>query len=81
MVNIGLGGDDYFGLQLILSDDILDRIVDLTHHFKAPDVKSLYDQTSWHYAVQYREYIVKLINIHVLPPSMPSLPQPALKTT
>ena len=40
-------GNDFFGLQYIMSDDILNRIVDLAHHKKLSDVPSLLKQTDW----------------------------------
>lgn len=40
-------GNDFFGLQYIMSDDILNRIVDLACHKKLSDVPSLLEQTNW----------------------------------
>ena len=40
-------GDDFLGLQYIMSDDILNRIVDLAYHKKLSDIPSLLEQTDW----------------------------------
>ncbi|KAF8223531.1 hypothetical protein L208DRAFT_1067242, partial [Tricholoma matsutake] len=61
MVEEGLGLDNFFGPQLLLSDDILDWIVDLHHHSKVHNVQSLIDQTGWHYASRYGTQILKIV--------------------
>ncbi|KAF4615749.1 hypothetical protein D9613_012407 [Agrocybe pediades] len=53
MEQLGLGGDVIFGPQLILSDSVLDRLVQLGHLKKIPDIDSLDSQTDWRYARKY----------------------------
>lgn len=79
MVEEGLGLDDFFGPQLLLSDDILDRIVDLHHHSKVHDVQSLIDQTGWHYASRYGTQILEIVKSCTrLVPPRPSVALPVL---
>ncbi|TFK62853.1 P-loop containing nucleoside triphosphate hydrolase protein [Pluteus cervinus] len=60
MVKEGLGDDQFFGVHLILSNGILDRIVDLVHHSKLLDVKTLSEQTDWRHATFYGPAILEL---------------------
>ncbi|TFK68538.1 hypothetical protein BDN72DRAFT_674866 [Pluteus cervinus] len=60
MIKEGLGDDQFFGVQLILSDEILDHIVDLAHQSKLLDVKTLAEQTDWRYANIYGPKILEL---------------------
>ncbi|KAF5381621.1 hypothetical protein D9615_005404 [Tricholomella constricta] len=69
-------GDDFFGPQMILSDDLLDRIVDLAHYCKIPDVEALLHQTSWRYASKYGPAIQELVFKYQ--PEPPLAPTPAL---
>ena len=40
-------GDDFFGPQLLLSDEILNQIISLAHKNKLTDIQSLHEQTDW----------------------------------
>ena len=57
----GFGGDDIFGAQLFVVDDVLERIVELAHHFKLPDVNALAAQTGWYKARQYGPEILGIV--------------------
>ena len=67
-------GDDFFGPQYIMSDDILNRIVDLAHHGKLLDISSLLEQTDWKHAVKYGFEILELVNMIHTPPLPPLAP-------
>ncbi|KAM6504003.1 hypothetical protein JOM56_000946, partial [Amanita muscaria] len=54
-------GNDFFGPQYIMSDDILNRIVDLARHKKLFDVPSLFEQTDWRGAGKYGPAIMQLV--------------------
>ncbi|KAH7919783.1 P-loop containing nucleoside triphosphate hydrolase protein, partial [Leucogyrophana mollusca] len=71
MVEEDLVDGDFFGSQIIMSNDILDRIVDLAHAEKIADVVSLSEQTRWIYAEKYGPTIVKIVLT-----SIPSPPEP-----
>ncbi|PPQ76589.1 hypothetical protein CVT26_012794 [Gymnopilus dilepis] len=73
----GLGGDVIFGPQLILSDEILDRIVQLGHKQKLPDVDALADQTSWRYTRQYGQDVLSVVHSFYPPPTS-TLPDPPI---
>ncbi|KAF9549257.1 hypothetical protein CPC08DRAFT_823451 [Agrocybe pediades] len=62
MEQLGLGGDVIFGPQLILSDCVLDRLVQLGHLKKIPDIDSLDSQTDWRYARQYGQEVLSIIH-------------------
>lgn len=62
--------DDFFGPDLILTDDMLTRIIDLAHHSKLLDVHMLKSQTSWVYAQDYGEAVLSLAHKHFPPASL-----------
>ncbi|KAF9565288.1 P-loop containing nucleoside triphosphate hydrolase protein [Agrocybe pediades] len=62
MNRLGLGGDILFGPQLILSDDILDRLVRLGHLKRLPDVDALENQTDWRYSREYGQQVLALVH-------------------
>ncbi|RDB20010.1 ATP-dependent DNA helicase RecQ [Hypsizygus marmoreus] len=72
----GLEGDDFFGPQWILSDVLLNRIVDLAHFSDITDINSLTAQTDWHPAAVQAAEIIELIKQHAPPP--PPTPVPPL---
>ncbi|KII91007.1 hypothetical protein PLICRDRAFT_553037 [Plicaturopsis crispa FD-325 SS-3] len=72
----GLGRDDFFGPQLLLSDGILDRIVDLAHASKVTNIQELNEQTDWCYASTYGPKILSIIESHAPAPAPPTAPPP-----
>ncbi|KIJ09267.1 hypothetical protein PAXINDRAFT_17634 [Paxillus involutus ATCC 200175] len=75
VVNDGLD-DDFFGPQLILTDPILTRIINLSHHSKLPDISALKAQTNWVFAQEYGNAILALAHKH-----FPPKPNPVPPTT
>ncbi|KIK37779.1 hypothetical protein CY34DRAFT_59074, partial [Suillus luteus UH-Slu-Lm8-n1] len=61
MKDCGFGDDDFFGPQLVLTDEALDRIVDLAHDYKLPDLKTLRDQVNWCYVDSLGSEIITLV--------------------
>ena len=79
MVKEGLGLYDFFGPQLLLSDDILDWTVNRHHHSKVHDVQSLIDQTGWCYTSRYGTQIIEIVKNCTRPVQpRPSVAQPVL---
>ncbi|KIJ10206.1 hypothetical protein PAXINDRAFT_16777 [Paxillus involutus ATCC 200175] len=70
--------DDFFGPQLILTDKLLTRILDLSHHRKLPDISALKAQTHWVFANEYGPTILALVHKHF--PQQPA-PAPTFKWT
>ncbi|KAG2109987.1 uncharacterized protein F5147DRAFT_772828 [Suillus discolor] len=56
-----LDADDFFGPQMIMSNKILNSIVDLAHYHKILSTTSLFQQTSWCYSSKYRQSILDII--------------------
>ncbi|KAG2029679.1 hypothetical protein BDR03DRAFT_1018079 [Suillus americanus] len=56
-----LDADDFFGPQMIMSNKILNRIVDLAHYHKILSTASLFEQTSWCYSSEYGQSILDII--------------------
>jgi hypothetical protein len=69
----GFGADIFFGPQRILSDQVLDRIVDLAHHSKIISIETLGEQTLWKGTLKYGKEILALIRAHA-PPTVNSAP-------
>ena len=67
-------GDNFFGPQYLMSDNILNRIVDLARHNKLTDIASLFEQTDWRHASKYGTQILELVNISKPPPPPPPPP-------
>jgi hypothetical protein len=57
-------GNDMFGSQLIMTDDILDRIVYLAHFGKIDDLEALQSQVSWRYCDRWGLQILNLVKTH-----------------
>ncbi|KAG2158701.1 uncharacterized protein EDB93DRAFT_1076668, partial [Suillus bovinus] len=49
LIEIGAGGNNFFGVQLIMADEILNRIIDLAYFCKIDSVSSIHDQANWCY--------------------------------
>ncbi|KAG1785764.1 P-loop containing nucleoside triphosphate hydrolase protein [Suillus plorans] len=67
LIEIGAGGDDFFGVQLIMADEILNRIVDLAHSRKIDGVSSIRDQASWRYCDRWGSQIFNIVQKYYLP--------------
>jgi hypothetical protein len=65
-------GDDMFGSQLIMTDDILDRILDLAHFGQIDDLVTLQSQVSWHYCDRWGLQILDIVKTH-----FPFVPAPS----
>lgn len=57
----GFARDDFYGLQLIMSNEILQRIIDLAYSGKLTTVATLVEQTDWCEAPRFGEAILKVI--------------------
>jgi hypothetical protein len=72
-----LDGDDFFSPQIIMSNKILDRIIDLAHYSKIITTTMLFEQTHWCYADLYGPEILKIIKTCIPLPRPPS-PKPVV---
>ncbi|KAG2045881.1 hypothetical protein BDR06DRAFT_977892 [Suillus hirtellus] len=70
-----LDGDNFFSPQIIMSNKILDRIIDLAHYSKIISTTALFEQTYWCYANLYSPEILKIIKTCIPLPRPPS-PKP-----
>ncbi|KAH7918225.1 P-loop containing nucleoside triphosphate hydrolase protein [Leucogyrophana mollusca] len=61
MVEEDLIDDDFFGSQIIMSNEILDRIVDLAYTHKITDAVTLAEQTNWIYADNYGAKVAEIV--------------------
>ncbi|KAG1829033.1 hypothetical protein DFJ58DRAFT_615596, partial [Suillus subalutaceus] len=61
LIEIGAGGDDFFGVQLIMADEIFNHIVDLAHSRKIDGVSLIRDQASWRYCDWWGSQIFNII--------------------
>ncbi|KIJ08905.1 hypothetical protein PAXINDRAFT_17987 [Paxillus involutus ATCC 200175] len=77
MIEEDLDGDDFFGPQIIMSNKILHRIIDLAHYFKLTTPTSLLEQTGWCYSMDYGPEIIQLIKAKIPFP----VPQPSTTIT
>ncbi|EGN96635.1 hypothetical protein SERLA73DRAFT_154130 [Serpula lacrymans var. lacrymans S7.3] len=68
----GLSGDTFFGVQIIMSELVLCRIVELAELAKIKDITTLREQTNWCYADLYGDKVIGLVNTH-FPPPVPAL--------
>ena len=58
-------GDDMYGSQLILTDDILERLVELAHFNQLTDLASIRAQVNWRYSDLWGTQILRLVKKHV----------------
>ncbi|KIJ09295.1 hypothetical protein PAXINDRAFT_17613 [Paxillus involutus ATCC 200175] len=72
--------DDFYGPHLILTDKIIIRIIELSHHSKLPDVSALKAQTNWIFASEYGAAILAIVNRHFPQPSLNPVP-PAMRAS
>lgn len=74
--SIGIpNGDDMFGVQLIMIDDVLERIVDLAHFNKIDGLAALQGQVNWRYSDRWGLDILNIVNTH-FPPVIEPPPSP-----
>ncbi|KAH9010896.1 P-loop containing nucleoside triphosphate hydrolase protein [Lactarius pseudohatsudake] len=59
-----VGDDDMFGPQLIMTDNVLDRLVVLAHFQQVPDLASIHAQVSWRYTDRWGAEILDIIEKH-----------------
>jgi hypothetical protein len=76
-MEIEFSGDDFFGPQLLLSDEILNRIVGLARNNKLTDIQSLNEQTDWRHTSKYGSAIIEMVKNCASPPPPPPLPPPS----
>ncbi|KIK77845.1 hypothetical protein PAXRUDRAFT_17233 [Paxillus rubicundulus Ve08.2h10] len=74
MVEEDLKGDDFFGSQIIMSNGVLNRIIDLAHGHKISDVASLLAQTDWVYSELYGPKILEIVQATIPTPSLAQPP-------
>lgn len=67
-----------FGPQLIMTDDILDRLVGLAHSGKVSDITSISTQVSWRHIDLWGSEVLDLIKKYY-PLDEPDSPRPALR--
>ncbi|KAG1730876.1 P-loop containing nucleoside triphosphate hydrolase protein [Suillus lakei] len=72
LIEISAGRDDFFGMQLIIADKILNRIVDLAHFRKI--------DANWRYCDRWGSQIFEIIQKHCLP-SADNAPPSAAENT
>ncbi|KAI9437122.1 P-loop containing nucleoside triphosphate hydrolase protein [Lactarius psammicola] len=60
-------GDDMFGPQLIMTDEVLECIVDLAHFGQVDDLETLQSQVSWRYCDRWGPQIFDIIKTHAPP--------------
>lgn len=61
LVRIGIpAGDEMYGSQLIMTDDILERIVELPHFSQLGDLASMKAQVNWRYNDQWGAQILEI---------------------
>ncbi|KAI9452135.1 P-loop containing nucleoside triphosphate hydrolase protein [Lactarius psammicola] len=70
-----LTGDDMYGSQLIMPDDVLERIVELAHFNQLADLASIRAQVNWRYSDLWGTQILDLVKIHVPTGSTDSVDQ------
>jgi hypothetical protein len=73
-MEIEFSSDDFFGPQLLLSDEIMNRIVSLACKKKLTDIQSLNEQTDWRHASKYGSAIIEMVKSCAPPPPSPPLP-------
>jgi hypothetical protein len=67
-----------FGSQLIMTDDILERLVELAHFGQVSDLVSIHTRLSWRYTDLWGTQVLDIIKKH-FPPIEPVAPRPALQ--
>ena len=60
-------GDNMFGSQFIMIDNILEHIMDLVHFGKIDNLVPFQGQVSWHYCNQWGTQVFYIVKIHFPP--------------
>ena len=79
-----IGDDEMFGPQLIMTDDVLDRLVGLAHFGKVSDLASIHTQVSWRHIDIWGADILNIIKKYfpdVEPIVEPDSPRPVLQAS
>jgi hypothetical protein len=64
-----------FGSQIIMTDDILERILDLAHFGKFVDLVMFQGQVSWRYCDRWGAQVFNIVKLH-FPPQVPPVTTP-----
>jgi hypothetical protein len=64
-------GDDMFGAQFIMTDEILERIVDMAHFGKLTDLVTFQSQVNWRYCDRWGTQILGIVTVHFPPVATP----------
>ncbi|KAF8257524.1 P-loop containing nucleoside triphosphate hydrolase protein [Lactarius quietus] len=73
-----VGDNDMFRPQLIMTDDVLDRLVGLAHYSKVSDLTSIRTQVSWRHVDLWGADVLDIIKTYY-PLDEPTSPRPALQ--
>jgi hypothetical protein len=74
MIEEDLDGDIFFGPQLIMTNKILNHVIDLTHYAKLSTPTSLLEKTGWCYSLDYGTQVIEIIQSYFPPPPPPPIP-------
>jgi hypothetical protein len=76
LVSIGIpAGDAMYGSQIIMTDDILERLVELAHFTQLPNLASLKAQVNWRYSDLWGVQILELVKKHAPAPATDTIDQ------
>ncbi|KAH9023948.1 P-loop containing nucleoside triphosphate hydrolase protein [Lactarius pseudohatsudake] len=71
--NLGVAtGNNMFGSQFIMTDEVLERIMDLVHHEQIDDLATLQSQVSWQNCDRWGPEILIIVKAHVPPVAAPT---------
>ncbi|KAH9040293.1 hypothetical protein EDB83DRAFT_2174703, partial [Lactarius deliciosus] len=65
-------GNNMFGSQFIMTDKVLERIVDLAHHEQIDDLATLQSQVNWRNCDRWGPDILIIVKAHAPPIATPS---------
>ncbi|KAH9032209.1 hypothetical protein EDB84DRAFT_1270764, partial [Lactarius hengduanensis] len=65
-------GNNMFGSQFIMTDEVLERIVDLAHYEQIDDLATLQSQVSWRNCDRWGPDILVIVKAHAPPVATPS---------
>ncbi len=68
--NLGFGGEDFFGPQFVMSERVLQRVVELAHDSKIASSTSFIEQVQWCDSAKYADEIMGLVR-SVYPINLP----------
>ncbi|KAH9068263.1 hypothetical protein EDB83DRAFT_2222775 [Lactarius deliciosus] len=71
--NLGVtAGNNMFGSQFIMMDEVLERIVDLAHYEQINDLATLQSQVSWRNCDHWGPEILIIVKAHAPPVAAPT---------